>query len=390
MLAGIFRAMREELACLGADRWLQVFALGLPPGLAILFIAIFWSGTPRDLPIAIVDLDRGQLARGIVRHLDASPALQVMDHYDSVALGKESLVDGSHYALVVIPADIERRVLLGQSPELTAFFNAQYLLVAKSLRSALLETEMTIAAEIDVAEILVGKPNISAALATAIPVRSEAGGLYNRSLDYSPFLVPGILFALYQVLISSVAILVASREFKWGGLKYWARYGVWAGLLGKMLPYTLVFTAQLMLTLFLFFGILDWPYHASLWELVPLLALFVVACQLLGIFFYALTFNPERGLSFAGAFSAPAFAFLGLTYPASDMSPFAQFWRDLMPAAHLADVYIARTSYGAGVGAFALPALGFAACFLLLPWIVERIRSRLEEYDEPIRSATGA
>lgn len=386
MFPGLSSAVRRELAFIGEDRWMQFFTIGLPQALAFLFIVIFWSGTPRELPIAVVDLDQTQFSRMIVRHLNASPVLRVADQFSSPNEGKASLVDGSHYALVVIPSDVKRQILLGKSPAITAFFNAQYLLIAKSLRSALLQTEGTISAEIDVGEILVGTPNISAALATAVPLSSEVGSLYNRNLDYGQFLIPGILFALFQVLISCVAILAVSREIKWGGEGYWVEFGALTGLLGKLLPYTLIFTAHLMVLLVVFFAVLGWSYHASLAMLIPLLVLFVMACQVLGVFFYVLTFNPERGMSFAGAFSAPAFAFLGLTYPASDMSVFAQFWRELLPAAHIADAYIHRTSYGAGMGALVLPTIALAASLLLLQWIIERIRSRFEESDEPVRS----
>ena len=390
MWQAIPSATREELRGLGGDRWLLKFSVVAPLAFALLFVAIFWSGTPRELPIAIVDLDRGHMARSFVRYLDASPTLMVSDHFDSVASGKSAIVDGSYYALVVIPADIERSVRLGQSPTITAFFNAQYLLIAKTIRSALLEIGMTVAVEADIARILVGTPNFSEAFAIASPVRTEIGSLYNQNLDYSQFLVPGIVFSMFQVLVSCVAVLVVSREFRWGGVGYWSRYGALPGLTGKMLPYTLIFSAQLMLLFFGFFGVLGWPYHAGLLAILPLLVFFVFACQTLGAFFYALTLNPERALGFAGAFSAPAFAFLGLTYPSSDMSSFAQFWRELMPAAHLADVYTARISYGAGVGTFALPALIFVAHLLLIPFVVERIQLQVEDHNEPTRSTNGA
>ena len=378
MLANVIDAARRELSRFREDRWLQTLTLALPVALAALFIAIFWTGAPEKLPVAVVDLDQSQFSRKIVRQLDASPVLNVTDHYSSPAAGKNALVDGSHYALVVIPANIGRHVLLGQSPEVTVFFNAQYLLVAKSLRSALIETMATIAAETDVAEIMIGTPNITAAVATALPVHSEIGRLYNRNLNYSQFLIPGIMFALLQVLVCSVSIVVVAREFKWGGTAYWKEYGAVAGLVGKLLPYTILFTSQLLFLMWLFFGVLGWPHHASLIAIVPLLLLFVIACQAIGVFFYALTASAERGLSFAGAYSAPAFAFLGLTFPASDMSVFAQIWRDLMPAAHLADAYLARTSYGGDMSVFAVPAAVFCATLLLFPWIVDRLEQQVK------------
>jgi ABC-2 type transport system permease protein len=88
-------------------------------------------------------------------------------------------------------------------------------------------------------------------------------------------------------------------------------------LAGQSFFYTCLFSAQILLSIAFLYGFLDWPHQASLVGLLPLIFLFVIACQLLGGFFYTLTFKTEKSLSLAGAFSAPAFAFLGVTFPAS-------------------------------------------------------------------------
>ena len=258
------------------------------------------------------------------------------------------------------------------------FINAQYLLVAKALRSAIVEVELTLAGEIDAAHALVDARIISAAVNSAQPIRMQISRLYNSNLNYAQFLIPGILFALLQVLISSVSILVVSRELKWGGCVYWSEHGVHNGLIAKLLPYTCIFTLQSLMLIALFFGILDWPHHASLLILLPIIFLFVLACQTIGLFFFSIAANPERALGFAGGFSAPAFAFLGLTFPASDMSVFAQFWRDLMPAAHLTDAYISRSAYGASIDSLGVPVLALVMTFLLLPLTAEKIRIQIE------------
>lgn len=378
MWTSIAQGVHFELGQLKRDRWLQAFTLWLLPLLALLFIAIFWSKLPESLPIYVVDQDKGSLARSLVRKLDANPELSVSDTSGTLADAKASLVSGSHYAIVVIPRNFQKNVVLGHSPSVTVFINAQYLLVAKALRSAILTTELTLAGEVDAARALVDTTVISAAVKAAQPIRMEVSALYNSDLNYAQFLIPGILFALLQVLISSTTIIVVSREFKWGGQEYWSQLGLISGLIAKQLPYCGIFTLQSLGLLSVYFGVLGWPHHASLSILVLLIVLFVLACQTLGLFFYAIALNPERALGFAGAFSAPAFAFLGLTFPESDMSVFAQFWRDLMPAAHIIDAYILRSAYGAANSAVIFPGIALAITFLLLPWSSQRVRHQIE------------
>lgn len=378
MRTSIAQGVKLELKQLGHDRWLKAFALWLLPVLAVLFIAIFWSGSPENLPIYVVDQDNSSLARSLVRKLDANPELTVRDKGGALAEAKASLVSGGHYAIVVIPRDFQKQVVLGLNPSVTVFINAQYLLVAKALRSAILATEFTFAGEVDAARALVDTSVISAAVRAAQPIRMEISALYNSDLNYAQFLIPGILFALLQVLVSSTTIIVVSRELKWGSLGYWSELTPLQGLMAKQLPYFGIFTLQSLALLTIYFGILGWPHHASLTTLALLMALFVIACQTLGLFFYAIALNPERALGFAGAFSAPAFAFLGLTFPESDMSVFAQFWRNLMPAAHINDAYILRSAYGAANGAMIHPGAALAITFLLLPWSSQRIRHQIE------------
>lgn len=52
-------------------------------------------------------------------------------------------------------------------------------------------------------------------------------------------------------------------------------------------------------------------------------------------------------MSFAGAFTAPSFAFMGITFPVSDMNALAQAWRGLLPITHYIEVQVDQASYGA-------------------------------------------
>jgi ABC-2 type transport system permease protein len=381
-------AIGDEIAKLRNDRWLLTIVIWLPLLLSMLLVAIFSAAVPRELPVGVVDLDRSSLSRKFIRYLDASPALQVADQFESQRDGKVAIGDGDLYALVVIPAHLARDAALGKAPEITAFFNAQYLLVAKAIRSTLYEIEANIATELDVARTIVETPVLSAALAESLPIRSQITSLYNMNLNYAQFLIPGIVAALLQILICSTTILSLGREFKWGGSHYWKNYDLGTAIVGKMIVYTVLFVAHGMLLLGVFFAVLGWPYHANLAMLVPVLTLFVIACQILGAFFFVLSFDMTRALSFAGAFSAPAFAFLGVTFPASDMSVFAHFWRDLMPAAHFIDAFIVRTSYAGSFGDLVLPSLILCGSALLVPWVAGRLKQKIVAVDDFVPAAT--
>jgi ABC-2 type transport system permease protein len=71
-----------------------------------------------------------------------------------------------------------------------------------------------------------------------------------------------------------------------------------------------------------------------------------VTCMIMAALFFFLTCDAARAMSFAGAFTAPSFAFMGITFPATDMNPLALFWRELLPISHYIEVQVSQASYG--------------------------------------------
>ncbi|MNG04544.1 ABC-2 family transporter protein [compost metagenome] len=101
------------------------------------------------------------------------------------------------------------------------------------------------------------------------------------------------------------------------------------------------------------------------------LGLASAACVSMGAFFYGVIRDPARALSLAGAYTAPGFAFMGVTFPVSAMGDFAQFWRSLLPISHYVELQVGQANYGLPLDA-ALPQLGALLLFLLPLLLVVR------------------
>jgi len=99
----------------------------------------------------------------------------------------------------------------------------------------------------------------------------------------------------------------------------------------------------------------------------------IIACMIMGMLFFFLTLDPARAMSFAAAYTAPSFAFMGITFPTTDMGSLAQIWRSILPISHYIDVQVSQVSYG--LNAFdslqqLWPMFGFivplALCFVVI------------------------
>ncbi|MDK9778011.1 MULTISPECIES: ABC transporter permease [unclassified Vibrio] len=334
------------------DKWLLSCLTWVPILLAVTIWGVFSAGIARDLPIGVVDLQHSQLSRKMIQSLDASSTLSVDYHFTSATEAKNAMVEGDIYAYAVIPPQFDQDILLHRQPQLSVFFNSQYILVAKLINSAVAQSQGYFDAQLEaMGNLAKGNTTTLAAIGQAVPISTQITALFNRNTNYAQFLVTAIVPAIWQicVVVSTILILAAHFRLYGNGNNSFAFLGErpFTRLSKILSQYIPVFMAQGALFLVWFYVVLDWPMEGS--YLVMLLAQFVttIACIIMGALFFFLSMDPARAMSFAGAFTAPSFAFMGITFPVSDMNALAQAWRGLLPITHYIEVQVDQASYGA-------------------------------------------
>src|SRR5690606_28755349 len=106
--------------------------------------------------------------------------------------------------------------------------------------------------------------------------------------------------------------------------------GVVPAMLGKLLPYTVVFAAVLALGDALLLLVYDMPFNGSMPIYLTGSLLFIVAYQMIGLIFGLAASSVSLALGAAGIFTAPAFGFIGVSFPRLAMHGFAAFWSVLL------------------------------------------------------------
>ncbi|UXB10855.1 ABC transporter permease [Aeromonas dhakensis] len=366
--------MGREWRLLWQDPFGQALASWLPLLLMGVLCWIFSAGLARDLKIGLVDLDQSVLSRQLAYSLDASAGLKVARQFDSIAEGANALRGGDIYALVVLPDHLERDARQGTQPRVTVFNNGQFILIAKLINSALAQVVGTLNGQVGVLTAMADGKALPGALGQAVPINSQVTALYNLNASYAQFLLSAILPAVWQILVVLYGLNALARTDRLG--LDWTTKGVWFGLWRTLLPHVLIgWGWGLLWTLLLFKGF-AYPMHGSWLVLTVGLGLASAACVSMGAFFYAVIRDPARALSLAGAYTAPGFAFMGVTFPVSAMGDFAQFWRSLLPISHYVELQIGQTNYGQPLAA-ALPQFGALLLFLLpLLLVVRRYRAQ--------------
>ncbi|EJG0909662.1 ABC transporter permease [Vibrio parahaemolyticus] len=333
------------------DKWLLSCLTWVPILLSLTIWGVFSAGIARNLPIGVVDLQHSQLSRKLIQTLDASSTLSVDYHYTSANEAKNAMIEGDIYAFAVIPSKFDQDILLHRQPQLSVFFNSQYILVAKLINSAVAQAQGYFDAQVQVmGNLAKGNTTTLSALGQAVPVSTQITALFNRNTNYAQFLVTAIVPAIWQICIVVSTILILAAHFRiYGGKNGFEFLGnkPYTKLSAILSPYIPVFMLQGALFLYWFYVLLDWPMEGSLVVMLLAQLVTIVACIIMGALFFFLSMDPARAMSFAGAFTAPSFAFMGITFPVSDMNTLAHAWRSLLPITHYIEVQVGQASYGA-------------------------------------------
>lgn len=347
------------------DPWLLALVTWVPLVLFLMLWAIFSKGIARDLPIGVVDLDNSRLSRALIRHYDASSSLDAGFTFASVDEGTKALRAASIYALIILPKNLAADTLLGRPPQVHGLFNSQYLLIGKIVNSALMQTHGSFSAGVEVVQgLATANPLPTIALANAVPIGNQVTPLFNTNTNYAQFLVSAMLPAMWQILMIATTVLtLATARRKNEG--QWPGDEPRKGFLATVIVLTALFWLQGIWWLTFMYVLLGWPMHGS-WTIL-LFAQFLtsVASVAAAALFFLFSLDVARGLSLAAAYAAPGLAYMGVTFPVTDMTLPARIWRSFLPISHYIEIQFAQVNYGAPI-LQGLPQIANLCLFALL------------------------
>jgi len=367
---GIAEAAVREWSRIAASPYLMLMLVVFPLATGALLIAMFGSGAARDLPVAVVDLDRSALSRQLIRTIDATGGVRVASVASNEDEARRSVVRGEAYGLVSIPLQFERDAARGNAPVVTAFYNAQYLLPASQFRSAIVSSTAAVSARVEAGRRQAAGEPRATALARVEPVVLDVHTLFNPQLNYLTYIVASLLPAVLQIFIVTITVHAFGTELRDGTTGEWleaAGGSPWRAVAGKAAPYLVHFTALGLLTLATLYARLDVPFRGSLQAVAWATVLFAGAYVAMGFAFIAAAGDLRLATSIAAFYCAPAFAFAGVTFPAEAMPVAGQAWGSLLPVTHYLRVMVQQGMRGAPLSV-SWHSLGALAAFAVVPW----------------------
>lgn len=319
------------------------------PLFTLFFMAtIFGNGQMENIPVGIVDQDNTASSRAIVRNISAVPTFKVTKHFVNEEAARKAVQRKEIYGYLSIPPRFEQDAISGKNATLSYYYHYALLSVGGELMAAF-ETSL---APVSLSPIVmkavalgVDQNQITTFL---LPVQASNHPIYNPSLDYSVYLSQPFFFVLFQILILLTTVYAVGIEIKFRTADEWlsvAKGNMVTAVLGKLLPYTIIYILIGWLANYVMFGILHIPFQGS-WGLMSMLtALFVVATQALGLFLFSLFPAISLIISIVSMVGSLGATLSGVTFPVPNMYPLVRDASYLFPVRHFTEI-IQNILYG--------------------------------------------
>lgn len=304
-------------------RKIFIFAMiVVPVMMCVFFITLLQEGLPVRVPTAVVDLDHSQMSRSLIRNLKAQQLVDVTTEVESYDKAMEAMRRTDVYGFYVIPANFQRDALAGQTPTLNYYSNMAYFIPGtfsyKGYKSVAVVTAAALVKD------AAGSKGVSERTVNALvqPVAIDVNAINNPWPNYSRYMTPSFVAGTLELMIVLITIMTITYEVKLNTAHRWlqtAGGSMVTALTGKLLPQTLIWLIVAWCCQALMYSWGGFVLHCPLWQAMFIMALFVVACQGIGVFIAGLVPNPRFALSVGALVMMLGFSVTGISFPVEKM-----------------------------------------------------------------------
>lgn len=333
------------------------------------FTTLMKQGLPESLPMGLVDEDNTTTTRNLARNLNAFQMSDITAQYANVTEARQAVQRGDVYGFYLIPKGTTKQAQLQRVPTVSFYTNYSYL-VAGSLLYRDMRTMSELASGAASRTVLYAKGATERqAMAYLQPIVIDMHAVGNPWLNYNVYLSNIIIPGMLGLFIFMATVYSLGTELKFGTsdeLMASSANSIVVALTSKLIPHTIVFLLMGSVYVLWLYGYLHFPCNSGIAQMWCVMALYVLACQGLGVFMFTMLPTLRMGLSFASLWGVISFSISGMSFPIMAMHPTLQGLSYLFPLRHYYLLYVNCALDGYNI-ANAWPfVLGFVV-FMMLP-----------------------
>jgi ABC-2 type transport system permease protein len=364
----IFAVIMREVERIKQNPAYRFLLFGGPlVGIMLLFF-IFHQGVAKKLPVAVVDQDNSALSIKVSNALNASSDVAIVEIVEDMFQAEELLKQSTVDAIVLLPKGLEKNVFQGIEAPVPVYINGTNVTVAGVVQRSVLTTLGTMSGGVQLKKLMMAGKNQEQAMSRVVPVNIQKHILFNPYSNYGYFLNSAMLYFTLFLFAFMSSVYTFGNELKRGtglNLLEAGNNSVRLAIAGKLFPYSLIFSGFAMVIAFLLYKVEGMPLKGSFPVLFAGQFITIVAYQMLGLMFVALTKNMRLSLSVGSAYIMMGITFSGLTFPVEGMPRLVRIITSIFPFTWWEKLFISQSLRGAPIQE-ALPYICYILIFMLL------------------------
>lgn len=366
----IIAVARRELRIIRQRPIYLLGSVGVIAFCAIFFLTFLKDGLPRDVPIGLVDYDYSSTSRNFCQQLDATQLGKVV-HYDSFAAAREDMNRGKIAAVCVVPVGMNDDIQANRQPKITFYVNGLYFVSGALAWKDLLQMVNLTNGAVQRQAFRARGYNDSQIMGMIRPVDVDVHQIGNVGTNYNYYLSSVLLPGVLEMIVIIVLIYSLGAELKYGTSRHLLQTSgnsIVTALAGKLLVWTLTFSAIGLILILLLFHRLHFPLAGSIWNMFLGIFLMIFASEAIAIFILEMLPVPRLALSIGALYSVLGFSLSGFTLPIEAMPPYIQGLAAAFPLRHYYLFYVQEAIFGAGFAGWWKQVI-YLLIFILLPLI---------------------
>jgi ABC-2 type transport system permease protein len=320
--------LMKEFVQMRRDRLTFAMIIGIPILQLVLFgYAI--NSDPKSLPTAVVDYDKSEFSRSIIRGLENTHYFAMTESPVSEPEADRLLSRGVVQFAVIFPSDFSRRLLRGEKPELLIAADATDPAATGNALAALSQLGATVL-RYDLVGTLAQHASDAPPFDLIIQRRYNAEGITQYNI------VPGLLGVILQMTMVMMTAFAVTRERERGTFENLLATPALPleVMTGKIVPYIVVGFIQSAIILGAARLLFDVPMLGSLVLLFLAMMLYIASLLALGFTISTLAKNQLQAMQMTFFFFLPSLLLSGFMFPFRGMPEWAQTLGEIFPLTH--------------------------------------------------------
>jgi ABC-2 type transport system permease protein len=340
--------MRKEFFHLVRDPRSLILAFIIPLSLILLF-GYALSLDVDNVETVVVDYDRTDLSRDLVRHLGASPYFHVYAHLPAASRVTMELDHGRASLGVVIPPGFARDLRSDRGAPVQVILDGSDPNFANTVRGY-----VTMFMSGYNQGLLLSFLNRNGMERVKPPVEGRIRVWFNEDLESRKFIIPGLIAVIIMIAGAMLTSLVIAREYENGTMETLKSLPITAMDLvaGKSIPYFFIALTNVLISVLLgqvLFGVV---MKSGFWLMILSSSLYIFVALALGLLISVVT--KSQLLANQGAILItylPSLMLSNFVFPITNMPKALQLLTYVVPARYYIDTLSGIYLKGLGMGA---------------------------------------